>query len=597
MKPTVHPTETSFTSDRKQTACRGQTMKRVIALLTFLLLCPSVVLGQTCEQSSETADVALIDAVVNERFGAYQSAIEAGANVNARDHLCNTPLIWAVRSQNHAILTELLDLKVNVYAANALGRTALGYAEDRNLDGFVRAIKSEMDEIEEDLEQLVEAGNIEGFFDEIEKRNLSPNQKVGFTTVHQYFSEIQHADEDKVLSFILRMHEMGADVDWDDIAERAAKSNNITVYRYALQFVPPSVRHLSYKSENDEFLTLLIREVIQSPKFSGSYAKVYDGVSEFQSEDKALSMLKEIRAVAPSIGPAPNLLYYATGSVRRFSGGSRLRPDILKFILSHGIHVPDDAPVIARILGKRDRNWEFETVPFRLDLLDLALDLGSSPDIYLENYRPKLVNDYLRLVLLNAAEIDAENYPEVIRVGEKLIEAGGGFEDDLFGMIGREDSIKQEMYELFFENDVDPDLQLALLKMITPLEPWLPSICTMMEMARVDLVVHAASIPTRHDGDFFGRIDSKFGDNQWECLASISDPIARRSALTAAKKHPSQNDRKSVIETELNRLDAGAGDFETLAALVTDTDLECSGDEWDDRLVNRIATYLNKPTC
>ena len=85
-------------------------------------------LALTLALATHAAAAPLHDAVKNNDFAAITALLEAGADPNAKDDSGRTPLHWATRKRRARVVTALLDAGANPIAKDNNGMTPIDYA-------------------------------------------------------------------------------------------------------------------------------------------------------------------------------------------------------------------------------------------------------------------------------------------------------------------------------------------------------------------------------------------------------------------------------------------------------------------------------------
>lgn len=109
--------------------------QRRSAVARMLLLCLLVMVIQACTAtSSSDADAQLRDAASRGDVDAVREALDAGADLEARDGEGRTALLLATHGNNVDVARELIEAGADVNAKDAMQDSAYLYAGARGLD-------------------------------------------------------------------------------------------------------------------------------------------------------------------------------------------------------------------------------------------------------------------------------------------------------------------------------------------------------------------------------------------------------------------------------------------------------------------------------
>ncbi|MBY5884584.1 ankyrin repeat domain-containing protein [Rhizobium leguminosarum] len=540
--------------------------------------------GKPCKPSAAATGIALLSAAEHSDFGAFRTALDQGADVNARDTECNTPLIWAARSNNRAIAGELLALDVNFAAKNSLGKTALDYATDRDTE-MKTQIDTALKAFDTATGQLINTGKLDDVVAIYDRRSLDPDYELanfeqqapssmyyGRRTAVMLATVAAPPGTD-VVAFIGKMGERGAALDgrWDSLAEVAIDARRLDVLRFALAHGDGATAELAEKAARvgtPDFALSAIKLLITARDPSKPLAPWIEATALVGDPEKgveALRMLVKDRDVLTDVGSA---LMEASGAE-------------LRFLLAHGAAIPKDYPLIARIVGV----GEYGTVRSArvdLDLLELTLDRGARADVQTNAYGPQ--PDIIAVLLDNlfarenaAAAIGAAQFRRVL---ENLVKSGASFTTHDYNKNWPEPV--DQVLMAGTHTDILPDVLATLNEM----GGTAPRLCNYIGQRDLAIVVRLMSFKSSSESE----------GEAYDCTAKIGreqagTPKDRQDLYQALADHHIAG-REAALQNELSRVDNGGGDPRSVAALVIPGDQSCSSNA---NLANRIASALNRP--
>ena len=94
--------------------------------------------GIRVNAQDKTGKTALLWAVRSQRHAVVSHLLARGANPNLADNSEVTPLFWAVRMRRNELVAQLLSKGADIGHKDKRGRTALDYSKDKTVTAILR---------------------------------------------------------------------------------------------------------------------------------------------------------------------------------------------------------------------------------------------------------------------------------------------------------------------------------------------------------------------------------------------------------------------------------------------------------------------------
>ncbi|WP_210213195.1 hypothetical protein, partial [Mesorhizobium sp. M1E.F.Ca.ET.063.01.1.1] len=338
-------------------------------------------------------DLEILSAAKTKDFGKFMAAVDAGADVNARDAACNTPLIWAARGVSREIAAELFDMKVNFAAANNDGKTARDFAAERD-DELTRRIDEAISRFDSAIGVMIDSGKFDDALAEFDKRGLSIDLPLANgDTALILAARSTNGNEGAVTAFFDALLARGASANWAAIASGSVRARHLTLLRKALEHVPADIT-LAYGAqivEKGKYTAEVVALLFATPGRSGPMEDWWSVAAEILDGPSATATLQSLLDHGADIAAAQKAL--EDDAAIEYQDGTEPSGAALRFFFSHGVDVPPKSKTLNKLIQV---DWHVHKLD--LDLIEMALDHGARADVPSTEYDyspPKLMFDLL----------------------------------------------------------------------------------------------------------------------------------------------------------------------------------------------------------
>ncbi|WP_263493220.1 hypothetical protein [Mesorhizobium sp. ESP-6-4] len=510
-----------------------------------------------CIPSVAALDLEILSAAKTKDFGKFMAAVDAGADVNARDAACNTPLIWAARGVSREIAAELFGMKVNFAAANNDGKTARDFAAERD-DELTRRIDEAISRFDGAIGKMIDSGKFDDALAEFDKRGLSVDLPLtNGDTALVLAAKSTNGNEGALTAFFDALLARGASANWPAIASGSVRARHLTLLRKALEHVPADIT-LAYGAkivDKGKYTAQVVALLFAMPSRTGTMEDWWSVAAEIQDGPSATATLQSLLDNGADIAAAQKAL--EEDAAYEYHDGTEPSGAALRFFFSHGV----DAPPKSKTLNKLIQiDWHDRKLD--LDLIEMALDHGARADVPSTEYYytpPKLMFELLTRLYSDENSKQAFDGAQLTRIIKKMANAGAALDPDF--------NDTRTLAERVLAESAHEDLRPAILAAFGDLGVVPPSLCSLI--GKYNLSVIGVVIKYR-------RFSPSSESDAYDCAGKVglqlsgtpSDRIALIRLLVAS----SVSGRAVALASQIDRISAGGGDIETVEALAVPAD-------------------------
>ncbi|TGV61041.1 ankyrin repeat domain-containing protein [bacterium M00.F.Ca.ET.141.01.1.1] len=485
------------------------------------------------------------------------AAVDAGADINARDAACNTPLIWAARGVSREIAAELFDLKVNFAAVNNDGKTAREFAAERD-DELTRRIDEAVARFDSAMGVMIDSGKFNDALAEFDKRGLNVDLPLANgDTALVLAARSTSSDEGAVTAFFDALLARGASANWPAIARGSVKARHLTLLPRALAYVPADLS-LAYGAQivdKGQYTAQVVALLFATPSRTGAVEDWWTVAAEIQDGPSATTTLQSLLDNGADIATAQKALEEAAAYV--YNDGTEPSGAALRFFFSHGVDVPPKSRTLNKLI-----QFDWHVHKLDLELIEMALDHGARADVPSGEYDyapPKLMFELFTQLYSDENRKQSFDGAQLARVIQKMAKAGASLDPDW--------NDTRSLAQRVLAENAHEDLRPAILAALGDVGVDPPSLCSLI--GRYDLSLIEVVIKYRK---FSANSESDAYDCAGKVGLQLSGTPSDRIALMRLLVTSGVGGRAAALAKQIDKISAGGGDIGTVDALTMPAD-------------------------